>query len=160
MILVNTKTIRIVRIPLTLPIMATSLQWGTLYRHKEATHTQIVRLVCQLWTSTHYMYVSNRVLKVSNNYWEKGIHVNVYVCNLHCTHCGKKYTITVTYFDYIIVAVLSKILLGVGFMSLLLPYWAVDGNCMGGWLNSVPIVDNLKIWLQGLPHYRDAWGFN
>ena len=103
MILVNTKTIRIVRIPITLPIMATSLQWGTLYRHKEATHTQIVRLVCQLWTSTHYMYVSNRVLKVSNNYWEKGIHVNVYVCNLHCTHCGKKYTITVTYVDYIIV---------------------------------------------------------
>ena len=71
----------------------------TLYRHKETTHTQIV---CQSCTSTHYMYVSNPVLKVSN-----GIHVNVYVCNPHCTPCGKKYTITVTYFDYIIV---SKVL--------------------------------------------------
>ena len=45
------------------------------------------------------MYVSNPVLKVSN-----GIHVNIYVCNPHCTPCGKKYTITVTYFDYIIVS--------------------------------------------------------
>ena len=46
------------------------------------------------------MYVSNPVLKVSN-----GIHVNVYVCNpaLHSLR-GKKYTITVTYFDYIIVS--------------------------------------------------------
>lgn len=69
----------------------------TLYGHKETTHTQIV---CQSCTSTHYMYVSNPVLKVSN-----GIHVNVYVCNpaLHSLR-GKKYTITVTYFDYIIVS--------------------------------------------------------
>ena len=49
--------------------------------------------VCQSCTSTHYMYVSNPVLKVSN-----GIHVHVYVCNpaLH--------SLCVTYFDYIIVS--------------------------------------------------------
>ena len=81
------------------------------------------------------MYVSNRVLKVSNNYWEKGIYVNVYVCNLHCTHCGKK---NIQLPSHILITSLYskccfvKILLGVGFMSLSHPYWAVDGNCMGG----------------------------
>ena len=76
------------------------------------------------------MYVSNRVLKVSNNYWEKGIHVNVYVCNLHCTHCGKKYTITVTYFDYIIVFEVlfcQKFYLGWG----LCPSYFLIGQLMG-----------------------------
>lgn len=112
----------------------------TLYQHKETTHTQIV---CQSCTSTHYMYVSNPVLKVSN-----GIHVNVYVCNPALHSLWEKiynYCHIFWLHHCIRSAVLSKFHLGWGLCPYQECYISIgqDRDCIGVDWRQWPLVSNL-----------------